>query len=45
VFDAVGISWSYMMAFAMMASLPIMIMFAVVQKWFVAGLTAGAVKG
>lgn len=45
VFDAVGISWSYMMAFAMMASLPIMIMFGVVQKWFVAGLTAGAVKG
>lgn len=45
VFDAVGISWSYMMAFAMMASLPVMIMFGLVQKWFVAGLTAGAVKG
>lgn len=45
VFDAVGISWSYMMAFAITASLPVMIMFAAVQKWFVAGLTAGAVKG
>lgn len=45
VFDAVGISWSYMMAFAMTSSLPVMILFAVVQKWFVAGLTAGAVKG
>jgi multiple sugar transport system permease protein len=45
VFDAVGISWSYMMAFAITSSLPVMIMFAVVQKWFVAGLTAGAVKG
>lgn len=45
VFDSVGISWSYMMAFAIMSSLPIMVMFALVQKWFVAGLTAGAVKG
>ncbi|MDQ0467688.1 carbohydrate ABC transporter permease [Labrys wisconsinensis] len=45
VFDAVGISWSYMMAFAIMASLPVMILFGLVQKWFVAGLTAGAVKG
>ncbi|WP_293863320.1 carbohydrate ABC transporter permease [uncultured Alsobacter sp.] len=45
VFDTVGISWSYMMAFAMTASLPVMILFAIVQKWFVAGLTAGAVKG
>jgi ABC-type glycerol-3-phosphate transport system permease component len=45
VFNSVGISWSYMMAFAIMSSLPVMIMFGVVQKWFVAGLTAGAVKG
>jgi multiple sugar transport system permease protein len=45
VFDSVGISWSYMMAFAIVSSLPIMIMFFFVQKWFIAGLTAGAVKG
>lgn len=45
VFDAAGISWSYMMAFAMTTSLPVMILFAIVQKWFIAGLTAGAVKG
>ncbi|MGH7118189.1 MAG: carbohydrate ABC transporter permease [Acetobacteraceae bacterium] len=45
VFDSTGISWSYMMAFAIISSLPVMFLFALVQKWFVAGLTAGAVKG
>jgi len=45
VFDSVGISWSYMMAYAIIASTPIILMFAFVQKWFIAGLTAGAVKG
>jgi multiple sugar transport system permease protein len=45
VFDAVGISWSYMMAFVIIASMPIILMFGLVQKWFIAGLTAGAVKG
>ena len=45
VFDAVGISWSFTMAFALVSSLPVMVMFLLVQKWFIAGLTAGAVKG
>jgi ABC-type glycerol-3-phosphate transport system permease component len=45
VFDAVGISWSYMMAFVVIASMPVIIMFGFVQKWFISGLTAGAVKG
>jgi len=45
VFDAVGISWSFTMAFALIASLPVILMFLLVQKWFIAGLTAGAVKG
>ena len=45
VFDAVGISWSFTMAFALVASLPVIVMFLLVQKWFIAGLTAGAVKG
>jgi ABC-type glycerol-3-phosphate transport system permease component len=45
VFDAVGISWSYMMAFVMVASSPVIFMFGFVQKWFISGLTAGAVKG
>jgi multiple sugar transport system permease protein len=33
------------MAFALIASLPVILMFLLVQKWFIAGLTAGAVKG
>ena len=45
VFDAVGISWSFTMAFALISSLPVIVMFVIVQKWFIAGLTAGAVKG
>jgi ABC-type glycerol-3-phosphate transport system permease component len=45
VFDAVGISWSYMMAFVIIASMPVILMFGFVQKWFISGLTAGAVKG
>jgi multiple sugar transport system permease protein len=45
VFDAVGISWSYMMAFVVIASMPVILMFGFVQKWFISGLTAGAVKG
>jgi len=45
VFDSVGISWSYMMAYAIISSMPVILMFAFVQKWFIAGLTAGAVKG
>ena len=45
VFDAVGISRSFTMAFALVASLPVNLMFLLVQKSFIAGLTAGAVKG
>jgi len=45
VFDSVGISWSYMMAFVAIASMPVILMFGLVQKWFISGLTAGAVKG
>ena len=45
VFDAVGISWSFTMAFALISSLPVILLFMLVQKWFIAGLTAGAVKG
>jgi multiple sugar transport system permease protein len=45
VFDAVGISWSYTMAFSIVASIPVVLIFLLAQKWFVAGLTAGTVKG
>lgn len=45
VFDAIGISWSYFMSFAIVASLPVVLIFMLAQRWFVAGLTAGTVKG
>lgn len=44
-FDSIGISWSYFMAFAIVASIPVVLLFMVAQRWFVAGLTAGTVKG
>ena len=39
-----GIDWSRLMAASVMVSLPIFIVFAIAQKRFVAGLTAGSVK-
>jgi ABC-type glycerol-3-phosphate transport system permease component len=45
VFDSIGISWSYVMAFAIISSIPMVALFLVAQQWFIAGLTAGAVKG
>lgn len=45
VLDSNGVSWSYMMAFVVVASLPVVLMFLFTQRWFVAGLTAGGVKG
>ena len=44
-FQALGMSWSYLMAFVIVASIPVLIVFLVAQRWFVAGLTSGAVKG
>jgi multiple sugar transport system permease protein len=37
--------WGAAMAASLVASLPVVIAFALVQRWFVQGLTAGAVKG
>jgi multiple sugar transport system permease protein len=45
VFDSIGITWSYVMAFALVSSIPIVVLFLIAQRWFIAGLTAGAVKG
>jgi ABC-type glycerol-3-phosphate transport system permease component len=45
VFDAIGISWSFFMAYAVIASIPVVLVFMLAQHWFVAGLTAGTVKG
>jgi multiple sugar transport system permease protein len=45
VFDTQGISWSFMMAFAVVTSVPVILVFLAAQKWFVSGLTAGSLKG
>lgn len=45
VFDSIGITWSYVMAFAVVCSIPIVAIFMLAQRWFISGLTAGAVKG
>jgi multiple sugar transport system permease protein len=37
--------WGAAMAASLVASLPVVLAFAMVQRWFVQGLTAGAVKG
>src|SRR6266568_3109911 len=44
VFDSIGITWSYVMAFAIISSIPMVALFVLAQQWFIAGLTAGAVK-
>jgi multiple sugar transport system permease protein len=38
-------SWSEMMAASIMVSIPVTIIFIFLQKYFIAGLTSGAVKG
>lgn len=37
--------WGAAMAASLVASLPVVVAFGLVQRWFVQGLTAGAVKG
>jgi multiple sugar transport system permease protein len=41
----VKIGWNGLMAASVVASLPTIIIFICLQKWFISGLTAGAVKG
>lgn len=38
-------SWNLVCADVVMVSLPVIIIYAVAQKWIIAGMTAGAVKG
>ncbi|MEL6464258.1 MAG: carbohydrate ABC transporter permease [Pseudomonadota bacterium] len=40
-----GIRWGELMASSVMVSLPVIVVFFFLQRYFVAGLTAGAVKG
>jgi multiple sugar transport system permease protein len=39
------VAWNELMAGAIIASLPALALYLLLQKWFVKGLTAGAVKG
>jgi multiple sugar transport system permease protein len=43
--DTMGVWWGQFLAFAMLAILPVLLFFFVLQKRFVEGLTAGGVKG
>ena len=40
-----GINWTGLLAGGVIATLPVVILFAIIQKYLVEGLTAGAVKG
>jgi ABC-type glycerol-3-phosphate transport system permease component len=41
----VGIEWGPLMAGMIISALPIVILFAALQRYFIQGLTGGAVKG
>lgn len=43
--DATSVEWGLLMAGGVLITLPIMIGFAVVQRWLIQGLSAGAIKG
>ena len=38
-------NWGYMMAASIVAALPVTVIFVFLQRYFIQGLTAGAVKG
>jgi len=40
-----GTKWSYLCAFGVVAIIPVMLIFILMQKYIISGLTAGAVKG
>jgi len=40
-----GTKWSYLMAFAVVTIIPVVIIFVFMQKYIISGLTSGAVKG
>ena len=45
LFNAIGISWATVTAYVTLSMLPIVIFFLWMQRWFVRGIAAGAVKG
>ena len=40
-----AINWGGIMAMGVVVTIPVVILFALVQKWLIEGLTSGAVKG
>ena len=40
-----GVRWEILMAYSTVVVLPILVIFIIMQKYIVNGLTAGAVKG
>ncbi len=40
-----GTTWSYLTAFAVVTTIPVVLVFIFMQKYIISGLTAGAVKG
>lgn len=45
IYDPIGISWGHFMAYTMLIVLPVLAMFAMFQRRFIAALAGGAVKG
>jgi ABC-type glycerol-3-phosphate transport system permease component len=43
--DAVGVNWGQLMAASVLACVPVIAVFLVLQRQFIAGLTGGALKG
>jgi len=37
--------WSQFAAFSILVALPVVVVYFILQRWFVAGLTVGGVKG
>ena len=40
-----GIEWNSLMAFAVILTIPVLLIFLFLQKYLISGITAGAVKG
>ena len=40
-----GVEWSSLMAFSVLITIPVILMFIFLQKYLISGITAGAVKG